>query len=44
MAISMANGLGSILEVVLHVYLPQGHTPDDIAMLITVPTLCIGLG
>ncbi|KAH7033539.1 major facilitator superfamily domain-containing protein [Microdochium trichocladiopsis] len=44
MGISMASGLGSILETFFGMYAPLGATSDEIVMLITVPTLCIGLG
>lgn len=44
MGLSMAGGLGAILHVFFEMYTPQGYTPDQVVMLITVPTLCIGLG
>ena len=44
MSLAIAGGLGGILDVFFGLYGPEGKSPDDIAMLITVPTLCIGLG
>ncbi|KAH7347276.1 major facilitator superfamily domain-containing protein [Plectosphaerella cucumerina] len=44
MGLSMASGLGAILHVFFEMYIPQGYTPEDVVFLITMPTLCIGLG
>lgn len=44
MGLSIASGLGAILNVFFEMYSPQGYTPDEIVFLITLPTLCIGLG
>lgn len=44
MGLSIAGGLGAILNVFFDMYSPQGYTPDEIVFLITLPTLCIGLG
>lgn len=44
MGLSMAGGLGAILSVFFGLYMPQGYTSDQIVFLITMPSLCIGLG
>ena len=44
MGLSIAGGLGAILNVFFAMYSPQGYTSDQIVFLITMPTLCIGLG
>ncbi|EMD86506.1 hypothetical protein COCC4DRAFT_135670 [Bipolaris maydis ATCC 48331] len=44
MGLSIASGLGAILNVFFQMYTPQGYTADEIVFLITLPTLCIGLG
>ncbi|EUC43019.1 hypothetical protein COCMIDRAFT_7490 [Bipolaris oryzae ATCC 44560] len=44
MGLSIAGGLGAILNVFFQMYVPQGYTADEIVFLITLPTLCIGLG
>ncbi|PKS08114.1 hypothetical protein jhhlp_005389 [Lomentospora prolificans] len=44
MGLSMASGLGAILNTFFDMYAPQGYSPDQIVFLITMPTLCIGLG
>jgi MFS family permease len=44
MGLSLASGLGAILNVFFSEYMSQGYTSDQIVFLITLPTLCIGLG
>lgn len=44
LGLSLAQGLAPILNVMYDMYLPQGYTPDEIVFLITMPTLCIGVG
>ncbi|KAL0943212.1 uncharacterized protein CTRU02_201098 [Colletotrichum truncatum] len=44
MGLSIASGLGAILNVFFEMYTPQGYSSEEIVLLITVPTLCIGLG
>lgn len=44
MGLSVASGLGAILSVFFGLYMPQGYDADQIVLLITLPTLCIGLG
>jgi hypothetical protein len=44
MGLSIASGLGTILNVMFEMYIPQGYTPDQVVFLITLPTFCIGLG
>lgn len=44
MSLSLASGLGSILNVFFALYSQQGHGTEDITRLLTVPSLCIGLG
>lgn len=44
MGLSMAGGLGAILSVFFEMYMPQGYSSDQIVFLITMPSLCIGLG
>lgn len=44
MGLSIASGLGAILNVFFEMYAPQGYTPEQIVFLITMPSLCIGLG
>ncbi|KAI8179888.1 hypothetical protein K4K51_003149 [Colletotrichum sp. SAR 10_75] len=44
MGLSIASGLGAILSVFFQMYTPQGYSSDEIVLLITIPTLCIGLG
>ncbi|GKT84156.1 hypothetical protein Ct61P_02006 [Colletotrichum tofieldiae] len=43
MGLSIASGLGAILHEFLAMYAPQGYSSEEIVLLITVPTLCIGL-
>ncbi|KAK1492920.1 hypothetical protein CCUS01_13916 [Colletotrichum cuscutae] len=44
MGLSTASGLGAILHEFFAMYGPQGYSSEDIVLLITIPTLCIGLG
>ncbi|CAI6098704.1 unnamed protein product [Clonostachys chloroleuca] len=44
MGLSLASGLGAILNVMFEMYLPQGYSSDQVVLLISLPTLCIGLG
>ncbi|KAK1720364.1 hypothetical protein CaCOL14_004742 [Colletotrichum acutatum] len=44
MGLSIASGLGAILHEFFAMYGPQGYSSEDIVLLITIPTLCIGLG
>jgi hypothetical protein len=44
MGLSVASGLGAILSVFFEMYTPQGYDADQVVLLITLPTLCIGLG
>jgi hypothetical protein len=44
MGLAIASGLGAILNVFFEIYIPQGYTPDQVVFLITMPSLCIGLG
>jgi hypothetical protein len=44
MSLSLASGLGAILGVFIEQYIPQGYGTNQITFLITLPTLCIGLG
>ena len=44
LGLSLASGLGTILNVMFEMYAPQGYSSDQIVFLITMPTLCIGLG
>jgi hypothetical protein len=44
MGLSVASGLGAILNVFFEMYTPQGYSADQVVLLITLPTLCIGLG
>lgn len=44
MGLSIASGLGAIINVFFEMYGPQGYGSDDVVFLITLPTLCIGLG
>ncbi|GKT58082.1 hypothetical protein ColTof4_12010 [Colletotrichum tofieldiae] len=43
MGLSIASGLGAILHEFFAMYAPQGYSSEEIVLLITVPTLCIGL-
>lgn len=44
MGLALAGGLGAILSVFFQLYGPQGYGPSDVAFLLTLPSLCIGLG
>lgn len=44
MGLSIASGLGTILHVFFQMYTPEGYNPDQVAFLVSLPTLCIGLG
>ncbi|KAH7150335.1 major facilitator superfamily domain-containing protein [Dactylonectria estremocensis] len=44
MSLALAGGLGAILNVFFALYSPQGYKPGDIVFLLTLPSLCIGLG
>ncbi|KAM0346428.1 hypothetical protein ACHAPU_005492 [Fusarium lateritium] len=44
MGLSVASGLGTILNVFFEMYIPQGFNSDQVVLLITLPTLFIGLG
>ncbi|KAF4449352.1 hypothetical protein F53441_7330 [Fusarium austroafricanum] len=44
MGLALAGGLGAILSVFFQLYGPQGYGPSGIAFLLTLPSLCIGLG
>jgi hypothetical protein len=44
MGLSIAAGLGAILNVFFEMYTPQGYSAEQVVLLITLPTLCIGLG
>ena len=44
MGLSMASGLGAIINVFFELYGPQGYSSEQVVFLITLPTLCIGLG
>ncbi|KAH8900671.1 MFS general substrate transporter [Thozetella sp. PMI_491] len=44
MGLALAGGLGAILGVFFQIYIPQGYTSDQVVLLLTVPSLCIGLG
>ncbi|KAJ4322904.1 hypothetical protein N0V94_002167 [Neodidymelliopsis sp. IMI 364377] len=44
MGLSMSGGLGAILNVFFELYMPLGYNAQDIVFLLTMPSLCIGLG
>ncbi|KAF2020390.1 MFS general substrate transporter [Aaosphaeria arxii CBS 175.79] len=44
MGLAMASGLGAILNVFFEMYMPQGYNAEQIVFLLTMPSLCIGLG
>lgn len=44
MSLALVGGLGAILGVFLKIYLPQGHTVNEIVQLLTLPSLFVGLG
>ncbi|KAK6406703.1 hypothetical protein LTR81_018631 [Elasticomyces elasticus] len=43
-SLAIISSLGSILEVFFEMYAPSGRVPGEISMLLTLPSLCIGLG
>ncbi|KAK5722298.1 hypothetical protein LTR15_005527 [Elasticomyces elasticus] len=43
-SLAIISSLGSVLEVFFGMYAPSGRKPGEIAMLLTLPSLCIGLG
>ena len=42
--LSMTSGLGSVIGVFFGMYAQQGYHVEEIALLLTLPSLCIGLG
>jgi hypothetical protein len=44
MGLALASGLGAILQVFFEMYIPRGYSSDQVVFLVTLPTLCIGLG
>ena len=44
MSLALAGGLGAILSVFGELYAPGGYDRSDISLLLTLPSLCIGLG
>jgi hypothetical protein len=44
MGLSMSGGLGAILNVFFEMYMPLGYKTQDVVFLLTMPSLCIGLG
>ncbi|KAK8049680.1 hypothetical protein PG994_011410 [Apiospora phragmitis] len=44
MGLALASGLGAILGVFFQFYGPQGYDAGQITFLLTMPSLCIGLG
>jgi hypothetical protein len=44
MGLSMSGGLGAILNVFFEMYMPLGYKTQDVVFLLTLPSLCIGLG
>lgn len=44
MSLALVGGLGAILGVFFKIYLPQGHTVNEIVQLLTLPSLFVGLG
>lgn len=43
-SLALVSGLGAVLGVFFGLYLPQGYSSSDVAFLLTLPSLCIGLG
>lgn len=43
-SLAITSGLGAVLEVFFGLYAPQGYGVSDITLLLTLPSLCIGLG
>jgi hypothetical protein len=44
MSLSLSGGLGAILSTFFGLYMPQGHTTEEIVYLLTFPALFIGIG
>lgn len=44
MSLSLSGGLGAILSTFFGLYMPQGHTAEQIVYLLTFPSLFIGIG
>jgi len=44
MSLSLTGGLGPILGVFFGMYMPQGYSQAQIIYVLTIPSLCIGLG
>ncbi|KAH7021361.1 major facilitator superfamily domain-containing protein [Microdochium trichocladiopsis] len=44
MSLALVGGLGPILGVFFGMYAPQGYSPSQIVYLLTIPSLCVGLG
>ncbi|KAF5667717.1 major facilitator superfamily transporter [Fusarium denticulatum] len=44
MGLALISGLGPILGIFFQLYGPQGYGPSEIAFLLTLPSLCVGLG
>jgi hypothetical protein len=42
--LAMTSGLGAVIGVFFGMYSPQGYHVEQIALLLTLPSLCIGLG
>ncbi|KAG5748826.1 hypothetical protein H9Q70_008505 [Fusarium xylarioides] len=42
--LALIGGLGPILGIFFQLYGPQGYGPSEIAFLLTLPSLCVGLG
>ncbi|KAI7683978.1 MFS general substrate transporter [Hortaea werneckii] len=42
--LAMTSGLGSVIGVFFGMYSQQGYHVEEIALLLTLPSLCIGLG
>ncbi|KAK2021204.1 MFS general substrate transporter [Colletotrichum zoysiae] len=44
LSLALAGGLGPILSVFFGIYAPHGYKSGEIVYLLTIPSLCIGLG
>ncbi|KXJ92550.1 major facilitator superfamily domain-containing protein [Microdochium bolleyi] len=44
LSLALAGGLGPILGVFMGMYMPQGYSAGQVVYLLTIPSLCIGLG
>lgn len=44
MSLSLSGGLGAILSTFFELYMPRGHTAEEIVYLLTFPSLFIGIG